>query len=211
MIDDTDHLLDRPLNPDDFERRMVIRNRGVLFPENGKIRTLSLPTPPYGDGLITSEPDIVRTEGGVIAFDLLLDNPIGSSSTDVTAFRVGDFAGTFTQIYFDPSEEIIIITLQQTTPTRQAFLSVPYARCLLSNTRATRLAVGIRLHDPHRLLCLWADGRLVGVAGKGTFPTQPTTWASSDETEIENNSGIRIVSPQVAYYRGAPEPRGANR
>lgn len=209
MIDDQDHLVDRTLRPDDFEHRMLIRHRGNLFPENGKRRTVSHPTPAYGAGFLGSVPGLVINEGGVFAFDVLLDAPIGSFQTDVSAITVGDSSRYF-NVYFDPSEVVYVTVLNQ-TPSQGSTLEASFARLGLSTTRPVRLAAGIRLHDPNRFLCLWADGRLIAVTGKGSFPSQPTSWAANTQLEIENNSGIRIVSPQVAYYRGAPEPRGANR
>lgn len=170
---------------------------------------MSHPTPSYGTGFLGSVPGIVTTEGGVFAFDVALDAPLGSFATDVAAIQVG--SGTdFFNVYFDPSEDLYV-QLVASAPSRAATLAVPFGRVGLSNTRAVRLAVGIRLHDPNRFLCLWADGRLIAVTGKGSFPSQPTSWAANTQLEIKNNSGIRIVSPQVAYYRGSPEPRGANR
>ena len=210
MIEDQDHLVNQPLRPDDFEHRMLIRNRGELFPENGRKRTLSIPTPVYGGGVLYAEPAIVRDRGAVFAFDVLLDNPLGSLGVDVSALRVGAGHTTFFEIYFDTTDEIRLL-VNRLVPNAQASLTVPFAKCRLSNTRPVRIAAGIRLHDPNRFLCLWADGRLIAVTGKGSFPSQPTSWAANTQLEIENNGGIRIVSPQVAYYRGAPEPRGANR
>ena len=173
MIDDQDHLVDRPLRPDDFEHRMLIRHRGNLFPENGKRRTVSHPTPPYNSGSNTNVPGLAINEGGVIAFDVVLDAPLGSFQTDVAAITVGTVVRPFT-IYFDPSEVLSVSLFDQVTG-RAAGMDTAFAKLGLSNTRPVRIAVGIRLHDPNRFICVWADGRLVGVTGKGSLSSLPNT------------------------------------
>lgn len=193
------------LTPDKVPMLETFRRQDQLRPENGRRPTVVIPVPPYGDATFgVPYPGIVLNRGFVVAMTIRPDQ----ESPDVQAIRIGSGGPNQFNVTFDPSQNVYVQVANSAGQT--ASIEFPMFR-LGTLTRPFRLAAGVRMSDPNRFLCLWADGRLIATAGKGSMPSIPPTFADTNEVSVINSDGVRIISPTIRYYLGDPAPMGGNR
>lgn len=192
------------LTPEGFEHRNLVRRQDQLRPENGRRPGVVIEVPPYGDSLFgVPYPGIDTARGFVVALTVLLESPM-----DVQVIGIGSGGSRGFFVNFDPGNDLIVSVRDEFL--QESTLAYPLFR-LGSTTRPFRLAVGVRMHDAHRFLCLWSDGRLVSTKNIGDLPSLPSVFADTNDVSIINRDGVRIISPDIRFYPGDPAPFGSNR